>query len=108
MSFFCSLPLAAQLFAACAAPAPLAAGYVEGDYVLLSPIEVVDVQTVLVRRGDRVEAGAALVTLESADATIAVAQAEAALSQAKAELADLQVGKRPEEIAVLEAALRSA
>lgn len=108
MSFFCSIPLAVQLFSACAPAAPLAVGYVEGDYVLLAPIEVAQVETVSVRRGDRVEAGAAVVTLESDDATIAVAQAEAALAQAKAQLADLQVGKRPEEIAVLEAALRSA
>ncbi len=35
-------------------------------------------------------------------------QAKAALAQAQAQLADLQVGKRPEEIAVLEATLRSA
>jgi len=37
-----------------------------------------------------------------------VAQAGAALAQAEAQLADLKVGKRPEEIAVLEAAVRSA
>ena len=37
MSFLCSLPLAAQLFGACAPAAPLAVGYVEGDYVLLAP-----------------------------------------------------------------------
>jgi HlyD family secretion protein len=108
MSFFCSLPLAVQLFSACAAPAPLAVGYIEGDYVLLAPIEIAEVETISVRRGDRVERGALVATLESDDATIAVAQAEAALAQAKAQLADLQVGKRPEEIAVLEAALRSA
>jgi HlyD family secretion protein len=108
MSFFCSIPLAVQLFSACAPAAPLAVGYVEGDYVLLAPIEVAQVETVSVRRGDRVKAGAPVVTLESDDATIAVTQAEAALAQAKAQLADLQVGKRPEEIAVLEAALRSA
>lgn len=103
MSFFCSLPLAAQLFGACAPAAPLAVGYVEGDYVLLAPIEVAQVETVAVKRGDRVEAGKPVVTLESADAKIAVAQAEAALAQAQAQLADLQVGKRPEEIAVLKA-----
>lgn len=108
MSFFCSIPLAVQLFSACAPVAPLAVGYVEDDYVLLAPIEVAQVETVSVRRGDRVKAGAPVVTLESDDATIAVTQAEAALAQAKAQLADLQVGKRPEEIAVLEAALRSA
>ena len=108
MSFLCSLPLAAQLFGACSAAAPLAVGYVEGDYVLLAPIEVAQVQSVSVRRGDRVEAGAALATLEDDDARIAVAQARAALGAAEAQLADLKVGKRPEEIAVLEATARSA
>ncbi|TGQ34935.1 MULTISPECIES: HlyD family efflux transporter periplasmic adaptor subunit [unclassified Mesorhizobium] len=103
MSLLCSLPLAAQLFSACAPSAPLAVGYVEGDYVLLAPIEVAQVETISVKRGDRVEPGTPVVTLESADAEIAVAQAEAALAQAKAQLADLQVGKRPEEIAVLKA-----
>ncbi|RUW75661.1 MULTISPECIES: HlyD family efflux transporter periplasmic adaptor subunit [unclassified Mesorhizobium] len=103
MSLLCSLPLAAQLFGACAPAAPLAVGYVEGDYVLLAPIEVAQVETVAVKRGDRVAPGATVVTLESADAKIAVAQAEAALAQAGAQLADLQVGKRPEEIAVLKA-----
>lgn len=108
MSFLCSIPLAVQLISACAPAAPLAVGYVEGDYVLLAPIEVAQVETISVKRGDRVEAGAPVVTLESDDATIAVAQAEAALAQAQAQLADLQVGRRPQEIAVLEAALRSA
>jgi HlyD family secretion protein len=108
MSFLCSIPLAAQLFGACAPTAPLAVGYVEGDYVLLAPIEVAQVETVAVKRGDRVSPGTPVVTLESADARIAVAQAEAGLAQAEAQLADLQVGKRPEEIAVLEAAVRSA
>lgn len=108
MSLLCSLPLAATLFSACAAPATLAVGYVEGDYVLLAPIEVAQVQDVAVRRGDMVSPGVTLVRLESADAEIAVAQAEAALAQAKAQLANLQVGKRPQEIAVLEATVRSA
>ncbi|RVC70401.1 HlyD family secretion protein, partial [Mesorhizobium sp. M2A.F.Ca.ET.046.02.1.1] len=103
MSFLCSLPLAAQLFGACAPAAPLAVGYVEGEYVLMAPIEVAQVATVTVRRGDRVETGAAVATLEDADAKIEVAQAEAALAQAQAQLADLQVGKRSEEIAVLKA-----
>lgn len=108
MSLLCSLPLAAQLLASCAAPAPLAVGYVEGDYVLLAPIEVAQVDTVSVKRGDRVEPGRQIVTLENTDANLAVAQAEAALAQAQAQAADLQVGKRPEEIAVLQAAVRSA
>src|ERR1700750_1079795 len=101
MSLLCSLPLAAQLFNVCAPAAPLAVGYVEGDYVLLAPIEVAQVETVAVKRGDRIAPGTPVVTLESADAKIAVAQSEARLAQAQAMLADLQVGRRPEEIAVL-------
>lgn len=107
MSLLCSIPLAASLFSACAGPPPLAVGYVEGEFVLLAPIEVAEVRTVAVRRGDRVEAGRAVAELETSDATIAVAQAEAALAQAEAQLADLKIGKRPEEIAVLQATLTS-
>ena len=108
MSFVCSIPLIASLFASCAGPAPLAVGYVEGEYVLLAPIEVAGVETVSVRRGDRVSAGDAVAALETSDTTIAAAQAAAALAQAEAQLADLKIGKRPEEIAVLEATLVSA
>lgn len=108
MSFLCSLPLVASLIAGCAAEPPLAVGYVEGDYVLLAPNDVADVLAVTVRRGERVEGGKVLAELESEDARIAVDQAAAALGQARAQLADLKLGKRPEEIAVIEATLASA
>jgi HlyD family secretion protein len=107
VSILCSIPLLASLLS-CAAATPLAVGYVEGDYVLLAPIEVAQVESVTVRRGDRVAAGTPVAKVESADARIAVLQAEAQLAEAGAQLADLKVGKRPEEIAVLEAAVRSA
>lgn len=108
MSFLCSLPLAASLFSACAPAAPLAVGYVEGEYVLLAPLDTAQITTVGVRRGDRVEPGRMIATLDKGDAEIAVAQADAALAQAEAQLADLKIGKRPEEIAVLAATVRSA
>ncbi len=108
MSILCSIPFAAALFSACAGPAPLAVGYVEGDFVLLAPIEVAQVQSISVKRGDRVEEGAVVAEMETDDARIAVAQAEAALAQAQAQLANLLVGKRQEEIDVLEAMVRSA
>jgi HlyD family secretion protein len=108
MSFLCATPLAASLFSACGPAAPLAVGYVEGEFVLLAPIETAQVETVSVRRGDRVTPGKTIVELESGDAEIAVAEAEAGLARAKAQLADLKLGKRPEEIEVLEAAVRSA
>lgn len=108
MSMFCSIPYLATLLSACGPSTPVAVGYVEGDYVLLAPIEVAQVRSVAVRRGEHVGEGAPIAALEADDATIAVAQAEAALGQAEAQLADLRLGRRPEEIAVLEATLRSA
>ncbi|TKT69122.1 HlyD family efflux transporter periplasmic adaptor subunit [Aquamicrobium sp. LC103] len=108
MSFLCAIPLIASLLSGCAAEETLAVGYVEGDYVLLAPIETAQIRSVGVRRGDHVEPGAVLAELESDDASLAVTEAEASLAQAEAQLADLKLGKRPEEIAVLEAALRSA
>lgn len=108
MSMLCALPLAASLFSACAAQTPLAVGYVEGEYALLAPIEVAEVDSVAVKRGERVSAGATVAVLEDSDAKIAVAQAEAALAQAEAQLANLRIGKRPDEIAVLKAAVDMA
>jgi HlyD family secretion protein len=108
MSFLCALPLAASLLSACAAPKPLAVGYVEGEYALLAPIDVAEVDVVEVKRGDRVKPGETIARMESRDARIAIAQAKAALAEAKAQLADLRIGKRPDEIAVLEAAVDMA
>ena len=108
MSFICTLPFLATFFSVCAGPGPLAVGYVEGEYVLVAPIEVAQIVDLAVKRGDRVIAGQALGRLERRDAEIAVAQAQAALAQAESQLADLKQGRRPEEIAVLEATLNSA
>lgn len=108
MSFLCALPLAGMLFSACAAPPPLAVGYVEGDFVLVAPVEMARIETLATRQGDRVTAGQPLAALQADDARHAVAEARAALAQAEAQLADLRQGRRPEEIAVLEATLRSA
>ncbi len=108
MSILCALPLLGSLISGCAAPPPLATGYVEGDYDLVAPVAVAPVASLAVALGDHVAAGAVLVRMEQRDAVIAVAQANAALAQAQSQLADLQLGRRPEEIAVLEAALASA
>lgn len=108
MSWLCWIPVVASLQSGCDVAPPLAAGYVEGEYVLLAPIENAELRTLAVRRGDRVTPGQELATTEAADAAIEVSQARAALAQARAQLADLRLGRRPEELAVLEAALRSA
>ncbi|MCI1000059.1 HlyD family efflux transporter periplasmic adaptor subunit [Ochrobactrum soli] len=107
MSLLCIVPFASYLFAACSSQ-PLAVGYVEGEFVQLAPLEVAQVQSVMVKRGDRVEPDKPIALTEDTDAKIAVAQAAAARAQAEAKLADLQVGKRPDEIAVLEASVRTA
>jgi HlyD family secretion protein len=108
MTLLCSIPLLATFFGACAAPVPLATGYVEGEFTLVAPVAIAQIERVVVARGDKVPAGAILVQLEQRDAEIAVAEAEAALAQAQGHLADLSEGERPEEIAVIEANLASA
>lgn len=108
MGFLCSLPLAASLFSACLAEPPFAVGYIEGEFALIAPVEAAQISAVLVRRGDRVEVGEALVEMERRDAEIALAGAQAGLARAQSQLADIEQGKRPEEIAMVEAALMSA
>tara|TARA_R110002020_G_scaffold50963_17_gene144486 strand:- start:934 stop:1890 length:957 start_codon:yes stop_codon:yes gene_type:complete len=108
MSLLCSIPVLAALFSGCGGPGPLAVGYVEGEYVLVAPIETAQIVDLAVRRGDRVAAHQPLGRLERRDAEIAVAQAEAALAQAQSQLANLKQGRRPEEIASIEAGLGSA
>lgn len=108
MSVLCALPVIASLLSSCAAQAPLATGYVEGDFTLVAPVQTAQVAEVLVERGDRVAAGTVLVRMEQRDAEIALAQAEANLAAAEGQLADLREGARPEEIEVIEAELTSA
>ncbi len=104
----CAIPVVASLFASCTIDAPLATGYVEGEYVRLAPIDLARIEKLNVKRGDRVETGSLVAELESEDAAYAVSQATAALGQAKSQLANLQEGRRPEEVAVIEANLASA
>ncbi|MBV1863095.1 MAG: HlyD family efflux transporter periplasmic adaptor subunit [Rhodobacteraceae bacterium] len=108
MDFLCSLPILASLFSTCLVEPPFAVGYVEGEFALVAPIEVAQISTVLARRGDRVEAGVALVEMERRDAEIERTRAQAELARAQSQLADIEQGKRPEEIAMFEAALMSA
>lgn len=107
-SLLCALPFVASLFSVCNFGEPLAVGYVEGEYVLLAPIESARIESITVRKGDRVKAGDKLVALEKDDAESAVAEARAAAKQAAAELDNLQRGKRPEEISVIEASIASS
>jgi len=108
MELICVLPVLAGLFSACEPQPGIAVGYVEGEYVLITPIESAQIETVEVERGDPVQTGQVLARLEQRDAEIAVAQARAALAQAESQVSDLKLGKRPEEIAAIRASLNSA
>jgi HlyD family secretion protein len=104
----CALTLVARILPACAPPSNAAVGYIEGEYVNIAPIEVARVRNEYVRRGDKLKAGDRIATLETTDAEIAVHNAEAALAQANADLANILYGRRPEEIASIEADLKAA
>lgn len=107
-ALLCALPLVGTLFAACQPAPPLAVGYVEGDYILIAPVETAQITELAVRRGSRISAGEPLAQMERRDAEIALAEATAARAAAESQLADLKQGKRPEEIAVIAAALDSS
>lgn len=106
--FACSIPLLSALFTVCAPPPPFATGYVEGEYVLIAPITTAQIENLVVARGDRVRVGQTLAEMERREAEIMVVEVEAALAGASSRLQDLREGRRPEEIAVIEAALASA
>jgi HlyD family secretion protein len=105
--FICSFGIAASL-ALCGPPTTRIAGYVEGEYVRLGPIDTARIESVAVRRGERVAPGAVVAVLQTDDAQNAVAESDARLVQARAQLANLLSGRRPEEIAVIEASAASA
>ncbi len=108
IELLCTLPLLASLFTACDPPPPLAVGYIEGEYVLIAPIETARVLSLNVKRGDHIEAGQPLATMERRDAEIAIAEARAGLAQAISQVANLRRGKRSKEIAMVAAELASA
>lgn len=107
MSLLCSLALVGSFLPGCATDI-VAYGYVEGEYVAMAPLETARIASVAVRRGDRVAPGAVVAVLETSDSDIAVRDASARLAQAQSDLADLKLGRRPEEIEVIVATLASA
>jgi len=83
-------------------------GYVEGEYVYVAPPLGGALTNLAVARGDQVKSGQLLFSLEHESEASAVRQAEKNLAQAQAQLDDLAKGKRPTEIASLEAQLAQA
>jgi HlyD family secretion protein len=83
-------------------------GYVEGDYVLVSSPIAGQLQTLAVRRGMVIAAGEPLFALEHAYEAAAVAEGEQVLRRAENRLSDLTKGRRPSELAAMQAKLEQA
>ena len=88
--------------------APGYQGYVEGEFVYVGASIAGRVDSLAVKRGDNVAAGAPLFTLESDNEAAMRAQAEAQLKAAQATLADLRAGRRAPEVDVTRAQLVEA
>jgi len=80
-------------------------GYAEGEYVRVAASFAGRLERLQVRRGEEVQAGAPLFALESENESAGRREAEQRLRAAEAQLANLQKGRRPTELAAIEAQL---
>ncbi|WP_409934746.1 HlyD family secretion protein [Paraburkholderia sp. BCC1884] len=87
---------------------PAYQGYVEGEFVYLSSSQSGTLTQLAITRGQMVDAGASVFTLESGNETAALNQARQQLMSAHAQLHDIQTGKRPVEVDVTKAQLAQA
>jgi HlyD family secretion protein len=83
-------------------------GYVEGEFVYLASSQSGHLEHLAVRRGQQVDRGVQLFTLEAIEEKALQHQAQEQLAAAQAQLADIETGKRPPEIAVVRAQLLQA
>lgn len=83
-------------------------GYVEGEFVNISPAVSGQLEQLLVARGQDIEQSKPLFILESGNEKAAKRQAEKQLISAEAQLRNLLSGQRPQELAVIKAQLDQA
>jgi len=83
-------------------------GYVEGEFVHVSPSVAGRLDRLQVIRGQRIPTGTPLFALESINEAAALRQARQQLSAEEARLKDLRTGKRPQELDVIRAQLAAA
>jgi HlyD family secretion protein len=83
-------------------------GYFEGEFVYVASPLAGRLETLAIAKGSRVEAGAALFTLERSAELAAQREAADQLHSAEARLEDLKKGSRPTELASLAAHLGQA
>lgn len=104
-----SLVLVAACLAACGESAdPSITGYVEAIYLRPAPASSGRLTSLAVERGAFVKSGQALFSLDAEREQAALAEAQHRLDAQKARLADLDKGRRPEELAVIRAQLLQA
>lgn len=104
-----TLLLAALALGGCGADRPAAyQGYVEGEFVRVASTQPGTLTDLAVDRGSAVERGAALFTLEQEAEAAARREAEQRLDEARARLENLTKGRRPDELAALDAGHREA
>ena len=95
IEFLCGIAFIAQYAAFCLPDnQPVFAGYVEGDYAQIAPIEPARITAVYVGRGDRIDAGAPIASLDDDDAELAVRNAQAGVAEARARFLDLRSGPK--------------
>ena len=83
-------------------------GYVEGEPVLVAAQQSGQLTSLAVRRGDVIARGAPLFSQDQAVEAASVSQARAQVDQTRAQLDNLATGRRPPEIAAIEAQLKDA
>jgi HlyD family secretion protein len=88
--------------------APEYQGYVEGTYVYVSAESAGRIVERPVVAGDTIKEGDLVARLDDSEQKEAIAGAEARLAQARAQLANIESGKRAEEISVIAAQLSEA
>jgi HlyD family secretion protein len=98
--------------AACSEPPPAnevrVSGHVEATTVRLAAKAGGRIVTLAVKEGDRVEAGAMILHLDTRDAELAIQRAKADRAQAEAQLRLVQAGARPEDIRQADAQTQAA
>ena len=106
---FCMILFLAAVISGCSdPPVDHFQGYIEGEYVLVSSPIAGSLQTLAVSRGMTVVHGDILFVLEHAYEEAAVSEAEQGVVKAENILADLSKGRRPPELAAIEARLDQA
>ncbi|MFK7968477.1 MAG: HlyD family secretion protein [Rickettsiaceae bacterium] len=85
----------------CKPPESVLNGYVEGEYIYISPTTSGVLKDIFVQRGQNVKSGQALFSIDDAELKASVTYAKAEVMQVQAQLENLLKGGRSEEIEVI-------